>query len=354
MNISQETAFTESGRARVRCWPREEHTRDELAGRLASAHAEGRRAWPQLALPFERFRAHCERVLGDAPPAGWHAHGADLYLCCACAEGNAAAHRTLRRELLTRVEAALRRAHSDEELVAESLHALEIKLLVGPRAKIGSYAARGPLLGWLHMAARRSVLDQITRFRARKPWLDTAFAVEGPRHHQPDPVLGILQTRYAASLLAAVKTSLAGLSLEDLELMRQAHLEGATIETLGEAYAIHRSTAARRLQRVRQQIADAVRRELSRAFLLSDGEFDEIAAALREHLAPALAGLLTDPAGRARGAAAQGSASVALVDHAAPRSARACGGQSTDGGGGEARAERARVSRKIALARPLQ
>ena len=353
MNISQETAFTESS-TRMPCWPRQEPRREELGRHLARAYAEGQRAWPQLELPFERFRAHCERALGDAPPAGWHAHGADLYLCCVCAEGSAAAHRLLRKELLVRVEAALRRAHSDEELVAESLHALEIKLLVGPNPKIASYAARGPLLGWLQMAAKRSVLDQITRFRARKPWLDTAFAVEEPRHHQPDPVLGILHTRYAASLLAAVTTALGELSVQDLELLRQAHRDGATIETLGEAYAIHRSTAARRLQRVRQQIADAVRRELSRAFLLSDAEFDEIAGALREHLAPALAGLLTEPTSWRD----SGVARVEQESGSSARRARARNGQSTDGSHGQVSPKKAGVSCKAAraraLARPLQ
>lgn len=366
MNISQERTCPESSRAGAPQWPlekqwpsekqwpaekpRDGQARAALGAHLAQAYADGQRAWPQLLLPFESFRAHCERVLGEAAPAGWHNFGADLYLCCACAEGSAAAHRTLRKELLTRVEAALRRAHSDEELVAESLHALEIKLLVGPRAKIACYAARGPLLGWLHMAARRAVLDQITRFRARKPWLDSVFAVEEPRHHQPDPVLGILHTRYAASLLAAVETALAGLSHEELELMRQAHLEGATIETLGEAYAIHRSTAARRLQRVRQQMADAVRRELSRAFLLSDAEFDEIAAALREHLAPALSGLLTDPS---RWASA---ADVARMDHGPPHrvsQATRSDGQSVDGGEGEVSRKKARVSCRAARARAL-
>ena len=134
MNISQETAFTESS-TRMPCWPRQEPRREELGRHLARAYAEGQRAWPQLELPFERFRAHCERALGDAPPAGWHAHGADLYLCCACAEGSAAAHRLLRKELLVRVEAALRRAHSDEELVAESLHALDVAGLLRRRAE---------------------------------------------------------------------------------------------------------------------------------------------------------------------------------------------------------------------------
>ena len=333
MNMNQEIVVTENRRARLPFWAgarsskatqdgatqdgatqdgatqdgatqhearqheaRQHEARQHEATHIADAYAEGRQAWPQLTLGLGLFRSHCERVLGDTPAASWRAHGAELYLCCACAQGDAAAHLTLRRELLARVGAALRRAHSDEELVAESLHALEIKLLVGPRAKIASYAARGPLLGWLHMAAKRSVLDQITRFRARKRWLDTSFAEEEPQHHQPDPVLAILRTRYAASLLAALKSSLQGLCLEDRKLMRQAHLEGQTIETLGEAYAIHRSTAARRLQRVRQQIADAVRREVSRSHSLSDAEFDEIAAALREQLAPALAGLLTQAA----------------------------------------------------------
>ncbi len=369
MNISQEIASSESRRVKAPCWARpsdgqrnenEGHMartsrardtgRDELALHVASAYAEGQRTWPQLALPFEHFRAHCERVLGSAPPASWRAHGAELYLCCACAQGDPAAHLALRRELLARVEAALRRAHSDQELVAESIHALEIKLLVGPRAKIASYAARGPLLGWLHMAARRSVLDQLTRFRARKPWLDNAFALEEPRNHQPDPVLGILQTRYAPSLLAAVRTSLDGLCLEDRELLRQAHREGATIETLGEAYAIHRSTAARRLQRVRQQIADAVRRELSRAFLLSDAEFDEIAAALREQLAPALSGLLG-------GGGASPAPGVAPVDHRPRHCAGHAGRQSTKADGASSTARTAGLSCSASprrVARPLQ
>ena len=55
-----------------------------------------------------------------------------------------------------------------EEFIEEALQTLRARLLVGPRAKIADYAARGTLVAWLSVAAARVALDAIRSRNARK------------------------------------------------------------------------------------------------------------------------------------------------------------------------------------------
>ena len=76
-------------------------------------------AWPGVALEFETFRAHCGRVLGSAPEWDWTRFGAELYLCCACAMGDAAATRALEAETIPHVVKAISRI--DADLIPENV-----------------------------------------------------------------------------------------------------------------------------------------------------------------------------------------------------------------------------------------
>jgi hypothetical protein len=75
---------------------------------LTRAFAAGQAAWPGVQVELETFRAHCRRVLGEAPPSTWQRFGADLFLCCGCAQGEAAATRALDVDILPQVERGVR------------------------------------------------------------------------------------------------------------------------------------------------------------------------------------------------------------------------------------------------------
>jgi RNA polymerase sigma-70 factor (ECF subfamily) len=242
---------------------------------IHEAWARGRQSWPRVALDREPFVRHCERVLGDAPAAGWVMHGAELYLCCACAAGDVAAQAILSASYLVRLERQLLESNDDAELVQETMQALRIKLLVGANAKIGRFAARGPLGHWLRAAAKRTLLDVVRARRAQRQ-AEREVPVE-VSYHEPDLVGAIGQLRYAPTFLDGLRQAIGQLEEPDRLLLKRAILEGSTIDVLGDIYAIHRSTASRRLRRIRQDIALGVRRQLKTQHRLADGDVDELA-----------------------------------------------------------------------------
>jgi len=246
---------------------------------LAAAYAEGLSAWPRVALCQTKFEAHCERVLGENPDHDWACHARDLFLCCACAAGNAEANRILERDVLAPIGQAQLRKHKNRELSQETLQVLRTKLLVGPGARIGAYAARGPLNAWLSVAAARVMVDLQ---RAQKshasfyPNLNTAIVDD-------DPAAGLTRARYLASFSLALKSAIQSAPAVDRHLLRSC-ISGASIDQLGRAYSIHRATAARWLERARQRIFEAFRQQLTCRHGLSDEELESLARELCEHL----------------------------------------------------------------------
>ncbi|HWO13555.1 MAG TPA: hypothetical protein VNN80_28835 [Polyangiaceae bacterium] len=266
---------------------------------LAEVWARARQTWPNITLERERFARHCEVVLGDVPSSAWAEQGVELYLCCACVAGNATAQRVLSLQYLRRVEQQLSLSCNDAELVDEAMQALRIKLLVGPRPKIARFAARGPLLHWLRVAAKRTLLD-VARARRSQRLAQQETSCE-PGWCEADPLANIRAARYAQTFLDGLQHTIDGLSLQDRLLMQHAVVEGGTIDVIGSLYAIHRSTVARRLQRIRRGLAVAVRQRLKAEHRLGDDDIDELTRELCHSLQPSLHELLGGSAGEQPG-----------------------------------------------------
>ncbi len=246
------------------------------------AFDRGAKALPGVALDVATFRAHCERVLGAQPEWDWTRFGAELYLCCACAHGDPVATRALESETLPQVVKAISRVDSDHEFVEEALQILRDKLLVGPRAKIADYAARGPLVAWLSVAAARVALDAVRSRNARKrehPDLQDRLA-------QTDSGLldDIMRTRYADSFQRALKQAVRSLPSRERNLLRLQLVGRCSIDQLGRMYLVHRATAARWLENARNKVFESVREQMKKEHHLSDTEFDSIARGVQSQL----------------------------------------------------------------------
>jgi RNA polymerase sigma-70 factor (ECF subfamily) len=249
---------------------------------LRDAYARGKRAYPSTQLEFETFRAHCERVLGPAPEWDWTRFGTELYLCCACAQGDAEAMRVLESDTLPQVVKAISRIDSDSEFIEEALQTLRARLLVGPRAKIADYAARGPLVAWLSVAAARVALDAIRSRNARK--LHHADLPDRLAQTESSPLNDIVKSRYRDSFQRALKNAIHALPARERNLLRLQLVGRCSIDQLGRMYLVHRATAARWLEAARNRVFESVRQQMKAEHHLSDGEFDSIARGVRSQL----------------------------------------------------------------------
>jgi len=256
---------------------------DMSADVLREMYTAGAQRWPEVELAFDSFARHCTRFGGAAFPCEEQAHGADLYLCCACFSGVARAAVVIQREGAAVAHAAVSRVDRDPEFVQDVVQELWDKLLVGPEAKVGNYAARGPLLGWLRIAATRIALD---RMRARKAAalqqneLTSELPAEGL-----SPEIRLIKARYGKDFRVAFKLAVAALSGRQRNVLHM-YLKGrCNIDQIGKAYDVHRATVARWLEQARSDIYETVRRELRvRHGEVTDSEFRSLARVLRSNL----------------------------------------------------------------------
>lgn len=240
-------------------------------------HLEGCLRWPSIALALEQFERFCERISGS--PASCEEirrNAADLYLCCACANGDPTALRLFEHEAHDVVHGAIVKVHREPEFVRETLQEFWKKLLVGPDAKVLNYEGRGPLQAWLRIAAARLALDRLRAERAvagRETDLGEILA-----EHDFGPESTLTRARFHRPFREALNRAISTLSQKDRNLLRM-HLVGhCSIDQIGRAYNVHRATAARWLEQAREHILQSVRTELALCGTrLTDSEFRSVA-----------------------------------------------------------------------------
>jgi RNA polymerase sigma-70 factor, ECF subfamily len=262
-------------------------------------YAEGRKRFPSVELSFESFQAYCERVLSTARPGDTERpavgeverHGAELFLCCACAEGSERAVKILQHEARAVARSAIQRVQREPEFVRDALQDLWNKLVVGPESKVREYSGRGSFQAWLGVIAARVALD---RLRAeRRPPTGRELGLSWI-----EPMLGpdaqLTRVRYRAPFQRALSRALGALTERERNVLRMHALGSCSIDQIGRAYRVHRATAARWLDRVRSQILQSVREELFRTTGISARDFDSIAASIAAELELELASVSRD------------------------------------------------------------
>lgn len=244
----------------------------------------GRAAWPAIAVSEAQLRAHLARLeLPDEPHA-------DLYLACACAAGDPAAIAAFERAVLSEVGHFIARIDGSPQFADEVRQALRERLLVareGAPPRIADYSGRGPLGAWVRVAAVRTAID-LRRDADDHGRVSTAEAIA----HDLSPEVELLRARYQADYEAAVREALAALDSKERNLLRMHVVDGLTVDRIGLVYRVHRATAARWVQAVRQKLLDEVYRRLGERLRLSPAELDSLTALVQSQLRVSLTGLL--------------------------------------------------------------
>jgi RNA polymerase sigma-70 factor (ECF subfamily) len=242
-----------------------------------------RARWPAVCCEREELLEHADRV--GAPTGDIALNGAELGLAYACARGDLAAIRIFEAEYVARLEPSLRRL-GDGDFVDEARHALRQRMLLPPEPRIATYAGTGPLLGWLRISALRTALN------LRRGVIRPADALLVEEIVRELPVEASELPRYVAVFSRAVERAFADLETRDRNLLRLHHIDGLTLDRLGELHHVHRATVARWLAQARSRIFDEVEAEVKRTFKLSPSEFQSLLGLVRSYLDASLGGLL--------------------------------------------------------------
>lgn len=258
---------------------------DEVERALDELHRRGQARWPELALEREALARFVARHAGEAQAlAGMHAE--DMYLACACVERVRGAVKTFEAQFAPTVEAALRRLGLTPAQRDEVRQTLWEKLFVAPPAgapKIADYAGRGPLGGWVRVAAIRTAQNALRKDRQER----LVPAGESGGEALPDrrdPEEDFLKSHYRGAVRRALTDALGDLSPDERNVLRLALLDGLGIDRIAAVYGVHRATAARWIARGREALLRRTQALLEQRCGIGPGEVDEILGLVRSQM----------------------------------------------------------------------
>lgn len=206
-----------------------------------------------------------------------------LALGFAAATGSTSAIQAFEARFFGRAKAALAKIGASEELRADALaQALEVLFVGrdGASPRILALLGKGDVQALVKVVAVRRLLNLQRARRARPDGAghddEDALAVAIAR--EPGPELEAMVLERAGLLKSSLAAALASLAPDSRTLLRLSIVHGLSIDDLAGMYGIHRSTAARRLVSIREQLRLDVRRQLAERI---EGSTTEVESVLR-------------------------------------------------------------------------
>jgi RNA polymerase sigma-70 factor (ECF subfamily) len=251
--------------------------------RLQARFTEAAAALPSVALPWERFLSRVAgRLDADADTVD-ALHVDDLYLACACAEGDPEAMRVLDERVLQAVPLMVARIDASPAFGDEVRQAVRTKLLVGAEGAgaIAGYGGRGALRSWVQVAAIRIALNLR---RGVRPQAELGDAEADRILATPDPELAFIKHRAKEDFRLAFQAALAQLPSVDRHMLRLHYLDRLSLGQLGALEGVDKSTMSRRIAAVRQTLLDETHRVLRERLRLDESELDSLMGAIASQL----------------------------------------------------------------------
>ena len=264
----------------------------DLDRRLWAIVAEGRAAWPQLAmdarLVVEFIARQATAELADAGLDGLRP--ADLYLACACAIQMPAALAAFDRDYMREVDIALARMRIGPPRLQDVKQLVRQRLFVGGSAarpaapgKIAEYGGRGDLRRWVRSVAVRTCLNELRKGR-REILVDDEQLIAQHAIAADDPEIEYMKRTYAHEFRAAFGEALAQLGARDQTLLRYHHVDGLNIDEIGAIYRIHRVTAFRWIEKAKELLARSTLEILRSRLKLPASELDSVLRMIRSQI----------------------------------------------------------------------
>jgi RNA polymerase sigma-70 factor (ECF subfamily) len=255
----------------------------ELEAALAALVEAGRSAWPTISLRPEAFVAYVAERLPAAETSVERVRAADLWVACACAQGDAGAVAALDERVRGTLTDSLRRMRLSNEQIEDVLQGLRRVLFAGDEVsppRIREYAGQGDLIGWLRVSATRSALKVLRRDKREVPD-ESAFE---ERATDGDPELHYMKALYRDAFKAAFQKSLDSLSDREKTLLRQHVVDELSIDDLGLLYQVHRATAARWLASARETLLERTRINFLQSARVSGDECESVLRLVQSQL----------------------------------------------------------------------
>lgn len=200
-------------------------------------------------------------------------HMADLALALSCRRGDPAALRRFEREHIAAIGSAISRIDASAAFVDEVRQRVRTKLLVpAGQGKLLHYTGKGELQTWVRVVAVREAIDM-----RRGPGRDVGDeALADLPESATGPEIGIVKHEYREHFAAAFTAALEALGPAQRNLLRLHYLHGVGIDELGGLLSVHRSSAARRIEKARKELLSLTRRRLQAELAIGRPELRQL------------------------------------------------------------------------------
>ncbi len=247
-------------------WPSEAHA--ALKDRCTEALERGRAEHPEIRGSPELFGEALGAKLAREASSEWRELETEIaeldvggiFLAAACADGQAAAIERFETLYFAGLPKALRAMGAQAADIDDVLSVVREKLFVatdGGRPRVLAFAGGGSLEKLCKVIAARTLLNRQRSTRRERVSGDEALAdLIAP---QNDPELAAVKQHHRDAFREAFADAIAKLSSEDRNVLRLSLIHRLSIDEVGRIYQIHRSTAARRLAKLKDAIAQDTR-----------------------------------------------------------------------------------------------
>jgi RNA polymerase sigma-70 factor (ECF subfamily) len=263
--------------------------------RLLQAAVDAARArWPSFTLSHEVFIPYlAQRLPAVSSLALERLHVTELYLACACAEGDPAAIAAFEATYLRDIASVLPKPGRGASIEGDATQAIRERLFVR-RAKapprVADYSGRGDLAGWVHVVAVRTA---ITMLRGRKHEVELdGQRVLASKAKAEDAEIAYLKKHYREEFAEAFHAALGTLEPRDRNVLRQHYVDGLTMDQIGVAYCVHRNTVVHWVDRARAALAKDTKRRLAGKLGIGKREIESIIRLIQSQLDVSLRGHL--------------------------------------------------------------
>lgn len=247
-------------------WPPDAH--EALREQVGALLKRGALAHPGIRGDRALFGERLGQELAGDDPLPWHDVQARLeafdvegvYLAAACAAGQAAAITRFQDLYFRNLPSTLRSMGAQVADIDDVISEVREKLFVaqaGVQPRVLGFSGRGSLEKLCRVIAARTLLNRQRSSRRERVCGDEELAdLIAP---QIDPELAAVKQHDRDVFRAAFADAIAKLSSEDRNLLRLSLIHRLSIDEVGRIYQLHRSTAARRLGRLKDAIAQDTR-----------------------------------------------------------------------------------------------
>lgn len=227
---------------------------------------------PALRVDRQAFKAHL--VLAKATA---ESNLSDVLLAFASLKGDRAALKELEARLLAVGRPALSR-YGDQSFAEDVLQEVREKLLVGANAKLRAYSGRGALVQFLKTVVTTSAIDKLRQQKSREgdDAGDDDERLEKLASSDRNADSQIFSARSKSQFSKAFKEALSALTAQERTLLRMKFVDGVSVEEIGKAFQVHRTTAMRWIEKLQADLLRDTRERLKAELKVKDHELEGV------------------------------------------------------------------------------